>query len=192
MIMTWTAPDAPSFRDTLGHFASGVVVVTGAGAGRPAGLTCQSFCSVSIDPPLIAISPSVNSGSWRSIARAGHFAVSVLSHDQRELCLTFGRGGQRDKFATIAWHRAPSGAPLIHGALAWLDCRIEAVHPAGDHYLVLGRVDHLRAADGEPLLFYRGTFGAFTPDRHAAAVGRPDWTADEVWGQGMWLEGLDW
>jgi 3-hydroxy-9,10-secoandrosta-1,3,5(10)-triene-9,17-dione monooxygenase reductase component len=178
---------AAEFRATLGRFASGVVVVTGIDAAGPAGLTCQSFCSVSLDPPLIAVSPSLKSASWRRIEATGAFAVSVLAAQQRELCLTFGHGGRDDKFAAAGWEPAPSGSPWIGGAVAWLDCSIVAVHPAGDHLLVLGEVGQLATADGDPLLFHRGGFGTFSP---RVLAGPP--AGDEVWGPGPWQEGVDW
>jgi 3-hydroxy-9,10-secoandrosta-1,3,5(10)-triene-9,17-dione monooxygenase reductase component len=184
--------DTRRYRDVLGRFASGVVVVAGLVDGRPRGLSCQSFFSVSLDPPLIAISPARSSSSWREIEGTGAFAISVLSRDQRGLCLTFGRGGPRDKFATTPWRQAPSGAPLINGAVAWLDCAVEAVHSAGDHLLVLGRVMELWAGDGDPLLFHRGAFGGFAGDEPWAVSGGPDWDAHELWGPGLWLEGIDW
>ena len=184
--------DARVFRDTLGRFASGVVVVTGADAAGPAGLTCQSFFAVSLDPPLVAVCPSLKSVSWRRIEATGAFAVSVLAAHQRELCLTFGQGGQKDKFAAAGWEPAPSGAPFIHDALAWLDCAIAAVHPAGDHVLVVGEVRHLTARDGDPLLFHRGGFGTFS-SRVLASVGTAGASAaNEVWGEGPWQEGVDW
>jgi 3-hydroxy-9,10-secoandrosta-1,3,5(10)-triene-9,17-dione monooxygenase reductase component len=177
--------EASVFRDTLGRFASGLVVVAGVDAAGPAGLTCQSFCSVSLDPPLVAVSPSLRSASWRRIEATGAFTVSVLASHQRQLCLTFGQGGQADKFAAAGWAAAPSGAPWIGEAVAWLDCAIVAVHPAGDHLMVLGEVRHLAARDGDPLLFHRGDFGTFSP-RGLAPAGT------EVWGSGPWQEGVDW
>jgi 3-hydroxy-9,10-secoandrosta-1,3,5(10)-triene-9,17-dione monooxygenase reductase component len=179
----------PVFRDTLGRFASGVVVVTGIDAAGPAGLTCQSFCSVSLDPPLIAVSPSLRSASWRRIEATGTFAVSVLASHQRELCLTFGQGGREDKFASAGWEPAPSGSPWIGGAVAWLDCAIVAAHPAGDHLMVLGEVEHLANGDGDPLLFHRGGFGTFSLFPRVLAGGP---ASDEVWGPGPWQEGVDW
>jgi 3-hydroxy-9,10-secoandrosta-1,3,5(10)-triene-9,17-dione monooxygenase reductase component len=185
--------DDKEFRAVLGHFGSGVVVVTGVDAAGPAGLTCQSFFALSLSPPLVAVSPSVRSTSWRRIAAAGAFAINILAASQRRLCLTFGQGGPRDKFAVTGWDPAPSGCPRIHGALAWLDCRIEAVYPGGDHHLVVGRVEELQARPGEPLLFYRGAYGTFAAqDAAQRPAVPPAWTADEVWGPGLWQEGLDW
>ena len=184
--------DPTAYRDVLGRFGSGVVVVAGIADGTPAGLTCQSFFAVSLQPPLIAVSPSQRSRSWARIQPSGAFTVNVLTTRQRALCLTFADGGARDKFAATGWRPAPSGAPIIDGTLAWLDCRIEAVQQAGDHFLVLGRVEHLRACTGEPLLYYRGGFGAFTGDPPPRTPAPADWTADDVWGAGLWQEGIDW
>jgi 3-hydroxy-9,10-secoandrosta-1,3,5(10)-triene-9,17-dione monooxygenase reductase component len=185
--------DERDYRTVLGHFGSGVVVVTGVDEAGPAGLTCQSFFALSLAPPLIALAPSVQSRSWRRIASSGAFAINILSAAQRRLCLTFGQGGARDKFAVTGWDPALSGSPLIHGALGWLDCRIEAVHPGGDHHLVVGRVEDLKARPGEPLLFYRSAYATIngqqtpgTASRHSA------WTPEDVWGPGLWQEGLDW
>ena len=185
--------DERTFRTVLGHFGSGVVVVTGADEAGPAGLTCQSFFALSLAPPLIALAPSTGSRSWRRIASSGAFAVNILSAAQRRLCLTFGQGGAQDKFAATGWDPAPSGSPLIHGALGWLDCRIEAVHPGGDHHLVVGRVEDLKARAGEPLFFYRGAYATVAGGQTPRTVpAHPAWTAEDVWGPGLWQEGLDW
>lgn len=144
-------------RRVMGHFASGVVIVSGADRFGPVGLTCQSFFSLSLDPPLVALAPSQASASWPRIAATGSFAVSILSSAQENLCRSFAVSGA-DKFAGVPWRTIHTGSPIIEGALAWADCRIEAVHEAGDHYLVTARVLHAAHADGHPLLFYRGTY----------------------------------
>jgi 3-hydroxy-9,10-secoandrosta-1,3,5(10)-triene-9,17-dione monooxygenase reductase component len=149
-----------SFRATLGHFASGVVVITGMASGRPAGFTCQSFFSLSLKPPLIAIAAGKSSRSWPSIATSEAFCANVLSADQEDLGRTFARSGH-DKFADVAWSPALTGSPQIEGALAWIDCRIKETHDAGDHYLVVGSVVGLGNADGRwPLLYFRGQFNS--------------------------------
>lgn len=150
-------------RTVLGHFASGVVVVTGVGAVGPTGLTCQSFFSLSLTPPLIAVSPSKSSTSWPSIAPEGSFCVNVLDESQHTTATHFARAGH-EKFATVSWSPCPkSGAPRLHGALAWIDCGIHAVHDAGDHLLVIGSVEDLGVGPGVPLLYYRGEFGGYHP-----------------------------
>lgn len=149
------------FRTVLGHFGSGVVVISAVGARGPVGMSCQSFFSVSLDPPLIAVSPARTSTTWPHIAQVGHFAVSILSRDQEKLCRSFAVSGG-DKFVGVEWEPARrTGAPVLAGALAWLDCRVEDIHEAGDHFLVVARVMDLEAGGGEPLMFYRGGFGSF-------------------------------
>lgn len=152
--------DRGEFRATLGHFASGVVVVTGMHGHAPVGLTCQSFFSLSLDPPMIAIAPGKSSTSWPRVAEGKAFCANVLAADQEPLARTFANTGA-DKFAGVGWSPAPSGPPRLHGALAWIDCELEAVHEAGDHYLVVARVVGLETGSGRPLLFYRGGFGGF-------------------------------
>ncbi|MGC0331281.1 3-hydroxy-9,10-secoandrosta-1,3,5(10)-triene-9,17-dione monooxygenase reductase component [Streptomyces sp. SAI-170] len=166
--------DQGEFRRVLGNFASGVAVVTAPGApgapaasgapaspgeASPAGFACQSFSSLSLDPPLVAFMVGRTSTTWPRIARAGVFCVNVLGADQGELCRRFAVSGG-DKFAGVAYDAAPvSGAPRLTGAVAWIDCTIHAVHTGGDHLIVVGRVDALGAADaGDPLLFHRGRF----------------------------------
>lgn len=157
-----TRPDAAQFRTVLGHFASGVVVVTGATADGPGGFTCQSFFSVSLDPPLVAIAPGRSSTSWPPIAESGAFCANVLTEQQESLCRAFAVSGG-NKFDGVGWTTAATRSPVLNDVLAWIDCRIEAVHEAGDHFLVLGRVQEMGYSNGRPLLFYRGGFGGFTP-----------------------------
>jgi 3-hydroxy-9,10-secoandrosta-1,3,5(10)-triene-9,17-dione monooxygenase reductase component len=152
--------DEGEFRAVLGHFASGVVVVTGGPVGRLTGFTVQAFFSLSLDPPLVALAPGKSSTSWPAVAEGGRFCANVLADDQEALARTFANAGT-DKFAGVGWSQGPSGAPRLHGALAWVDCVIETVHEAGDHYLVVARVVGLEGGSGRPLLFYRGGFGGF-------------------------------
>jgi flavin reductase (DIM6/NTAB) family NADH-FMN oxidoreductase RutF len=150
------------FRRVLGNFASGVAVVTApaaTGEASPAGFACQSFSSLSLDPPLVVFMVGRTSTTWPRIARAGAFCVNVLGAGQEELCRAFAVSGG-DKFAGVAYDAAPaSGAPRLAGAVAWVDCAIHAVHTGGDHLIVVGRVEALGAAGtGDPLLFHRGRF----------------------------------
>jgi flavin reductase (DIM6/NTAB) family NADH-FMN oxidoreductase RutF len=152
---------AERFRRVLGHFASGLVIITARTPDRTVGMSCQSFFSLSLDPPLVALSPSRTSTTWPHVRRAGKFCVSILGEDQAELCRRFSMSGT-DKFAGVGWATsAIVGAPVIDGCLAWIECAIEDVHDAGDHYLAVARVLDLDARDGTPLLFYRGRFGSF-------------------------------
>jgi 3-hydroxy-9,10-secoandrosta-1,3,5(10)-triene-9,17-dione monooxygenase reductase component len=150
------------FRAALGHFASGVTLVTGMHDGHPAGLTCQSFFSLSLDPPLVAFAPSKSSTSWPRVSSTGSVCINFLAADQEALALTFSQTGA-DKFAGVGWTPAGNGAPRLHGALAWLDCSIQNVHEEGDHWLVTAQVETVETGAGEPLLFYRGGFGGFKP-----------------------------
>lgn len=155
------SPD--EMRRVLGSFASGVVVVTGDDDGIPVGITCQSFASVSLDPPLVLFCPARTSLSWPRIQASGRFVVNVLAGDQQDLCDRFAvRGG--DKFAGVAWEPTPWG-PSLPGALATVHCLVEAVHPGGDHHIVVGRVEQLvtHREDG-PLVFFRGAYGLAPAD----------------------------
>lgn len=152
---------ARRFRDVLGRFASGVTVVTAVSNGEPVGMTCQSFSSVSLDPPLVLFVPAKTSRAWPLMQRAGKFCVNFLASDHAELSNTMASRGT-DKFAGVDWQPSPTtGSPVLSGALAHVDCTIHAVHEAGDHYVVIGRVvDLADNADADPLLFYRGRYGS--------------------------------
>ncbi|CAL9476675.1 FMN reductase (NADH) RutF [Streptomyces sp. enrichment culture] len=154
--------DPGEFRRVLGNFATGVAVVTAPaapGETSPAGFACQSFSSLSLDPPLVVFMVGRTSTTWPRIARAGVFCVNVLSAGQGELCRAFAVPGG-DKFAGVAHDAAPaSGAPRLAGVVAWADCTIHAVHTGGDHLIVVGRVDALGTGEETgPLLFHRGRF----------------------------------
>ncbi|MFJ1568861.1 flavin reductase family protein [Streptomyces erythrochromogenes] len=163
------APVSPAeFRAVLGNFASGVTVITappaaedGGGDGSgPAGFACQSFASLSLDPPLVTFMVARTSTTWPRIARAGVFCVNILGAEQGELCRSFAVSGT-DKFAGVAHAPAPvTGSPQLDAVPAWIDCRIHAVHTGGDHLIVVGRVVAMGAAgEGDPLLFHKGRFG---------------------------------
>lgn len=155
-----SAVDPERFRDVLGRFASGVTVVTAVTDTGPLGFTCQAFTSLSLDPPMVALAPGKQSTSWPKIAAAGSFCVNILAEGQEDVCRTFATpGAQRlDKFDAVTWRPAAGGAPIIDGVLAWIECALVAVHDAGDHELVLGRVLDLGVGSGSPLVFYRGAF----------------------------------
>jgi flavin reductase (DIM6/NTAB) family NADH-FMN oxidoreductase RutF len=153
--------DQARFKEALGHFATGVTVVTATEEGAPIGFTCQAFTSLSLDPPLVALAPAKSSTSWPRISAAGAFCVNILCEHQEALCRTFAVSGG-DKFAGVAWHLGVAGTPVLEGTLAWVECELEAIYEAGDHELVVGRVLDLGVGDGVPLLFYRGGFGRFS------------------------------
>lgn len=161
------APVSPAeFRAVLGNFASGVTIVTappGEDEDGPAGFACQSFASLSLDPPLVTFMVARTSTTWPRIARAGVFCVNILGAEQGELCRAFAVSGA-DKFAGVAHSPAPAtGSPQLDAVPAWIDCRIHAVHTGGDHLIVVGKVEAMGAAgEGDPLLFHKGRFGRFT------------------------------
>jgi flavin reductase (DIM6/NTAB) family NADH-FMN oxidoreductase RutF len=153
-------PGRAAFRRVLGHFPTGVTVVSALGPQGPVGLSIGSFTSVSLDPPLIGFLPALASRSWPSIRDAGSFAVSVLGAAQEPVARLFA-APHDDRFGGVAWKPAPvSGAPVLEGSAAWLDCAVESVHPAGDHVFVLGRVLDLGVLDEDavPLVFFRGHY----------------------------------
>jgi 3-hydroxy-9,10-secoandrosta-1,3,5(10)-triene-9,17-dione monooxygenase reductase component len=153
--------DSGNFRRALGHFCTGVTVIAAVSDdGEPVGFACQSFAALSLDPPLVLFCPGKAARTWPVIEAVGTFCVNVLAHDQRYVSAVFGKAGA-DKFASIEWQPAPSGAPLLRGALSWIDCTVESVLDGGDHWIVVGRVHALgEADDARPLLFYRGAYTA--------------------------------
>ncbi len=146
-------------RDVLGHFVSGIVVITAHGTDGPLGFTCQSFASLSLDPPLVSFAPARTSTTWPRIREAGAFCVNVLAADHRDVSTAFARSGS-DKFAGVSWRPGPSGAPVLDRMAAWIDCILWAEHDGGDHTIAVGHVLDLGADPSRPpLLYYRGRYG---------------------------------
>jgi flavin reductase (DIM6/NTAB) family NADH-FMN oxidoreductase RutF/DNA-binding IclR family transcriptional regulator len=156
--------DPLTYRRVLGQYPTGVCVITAESPEHgKCGMVVGSFTSVSLDPPLIAFYPALTSTSWPKIQSAESFCVNILSADQEDVCRTFF-GSSGDKFASLETSPAGSGAPVIEGVVAWLDCDIAEVQEAGDHYMVLGRVRSLEtAARHLPLVFFQAGYGAFSP-----------------------------
>jgi flavin reductase (DIM6/NTAB) family NADH-FMN oxidoreductase RutF/DNA-binding IclR family transcriptional regulator len=155
--------DRRYFRQVLGHYPTGVCVVTAmTAAGEPLGMAVGSFASVSNDPPLVAFLPDKSSSTFPKIREAGRFCVNVLSGNQEQICRTFSSRGA-DRFAGLTWEPAPfSGAPILADSVAWIDCEIDVIHEAGDHYIVLGRVHDLAVENPTlPLLFFQSGYGVF-------------------------------
>lgn len=154
--------DTRQFRDVLGHFPTGVTVVTGVDAqGTPHGITIGSFVSVSLDPPLVGFFPGKNSRSWPAIAQSGSFCVNLLAAGQDELCWRFAKEpaeGEDSKFTGVTWTRSASGSPVLPGVIGWIDCTVESVSEAGDHWFVMGRVVGLahEADVSDAMVFFRG------------------------------------
>jgi flavin reductase (DIM6/NTAB) family NADH-FMN oxidoreductase RutF len=160
--MTQDPFDDLLFRRVLGHNPTGVCVVTAVDDEGPVALVVGTFTSVSLDPPLVGFLPKRSSRSWQRIEAAGHFCVSVLSDDQLGLCHAIGEKSPR-LFEEMLHRPSLAGAPMIEGALAWIDCRVRDIHEAGDHIIVVAHVLGLAAReDSGPLLFFRGGYGRFS------------------------------
>lgn len=155
--------DATQFRQVLGNYPTGVAAITAvAEDGVHAAMVVGTFTSVSLDPPLVGFFPDKRSSSWPVIERAGGFCVNILGADQQALCRQLATSGG-DKYANVPFHLSANGHPILDSAIGWIDCRIEQVAEAGDHFLVLGRVLDMAVErdSGDPMLFFRGRYGGF-------------------------------
>ena len=155
-----TTIEPVSFREALGHYASGITVITSQLEGEPIGFTCQSFYSVSTSPPLVSFSVMASSASYPKIRQAGRFVVNILSDEQAGISNQFARKGT-DKWHAVEWQQSPLGNPIIAGSLHWLDCEIHAEHTAGDHLIVIGEVKALSLQATpvtQPLLYFKGQY----------------------------------
>ncbi|MGW0838847.1 flavin reductase family protein [Streptomyces sp. NPDC002787] len=162
--------DSVAFRRTMAEFASGVTVVTALQGGGPVGFACQSFASVSLDPPLVLFCADRRGKSWQCIRAAGRFCVNVLAEDQGELCRRFG-SSRGEKFRGLEWEPSAWGTPALPGVLARIHADIHHVYEAGDHDVVVGRALALeRPRDGRPMVFFRGHFGIDADEFDADAV----------------------
>lgn len=151
--------DQREFRTALGHFATGITVVTArASNGDLLGVTVNSFNSVSLDPPLVLFSLERRALSLPAFETAGSFAVNILGDSQTHLSQNFART-QGDKWHGIAFDRWETGSPILRGCLAAFDCRTYAIHDGGDHRVFIGEVLRFEAqAEGTPLLYFRGSY----------------------------------
>jgi 3-hydroxy-9,10-secoandrosta-1,3,5(10)-triene-9,17-dione monooxygenase reductase component len=158
--------DSAAFRRVMGRIPTSVTVVTSLADGdviKPVGMTIGSFVSVSLDPPLVGFLPQKTSTTWATIEQSGIFCVNVLADTQSDLCWQFAKSS--GSFDDVMWSPTLlSGAPLLDGAVAWIDCRIAQVIDAGDHWFVLGEVVGMNATDdGQPLVFSNGALGTVRP-----------------------------
>lgn len=149
--------DSRPLRDALGRFATGVCVITALDEAGPIGMTANSFASLSLDPPLVMWSPARASRRFTSFVEANHFAIHVLAADQVELAHHFARNARDFDRPGVA-HNAQS-VPTLNGVLARFDCAREAVHDAGDHAIVVGRVLAVCQRAAAPLVFAQGRMG---------------------------------
>ena len=150
--------DSKDFRRCLGKFATGVTVVTCCDSeGRPCGITANSFSSVSLDPPLLLWNIAKVSNSLQAYLDAEHFVINVLTSDQQTLSSHFARS-DHTLFDNVDFDLSDDGAPLLPDTLATFECRTHQIHDCGDHYIIVGEVTRYRADDGDPLLFFSGSY----------------------------------
>jgi len=169
-------------RRVMGQFASGVTVVTGLDACGPVGFACQSFASVSLDPPLVLFCADHGGRSWPRIRETGRFSVNVLGEGQGELCARFG-SSRGARFEGLDWETSAWGTPALRDVLTRVHCDVETVHVAGDHDIVVGRVLELEWVGAHsPMLFFRGGFGLPQPVP-APVAGLPprEWGWEDHW-----------
>tara|TARA_R110000787_G_scaffold19617_11_gene58718 strand:+ start:200 stop:712 length:513 start_codon:yes stop_codon:yes gene_type:complete len=152
-------------RRALGQFGTGVALITAQTEDGPLGMTANSFSSVSLDPPLVLWSAARSSKRHDAFAHAAAFCIHVLSAQQMGMAKHFASQGH--DFSTYPWEVGPNGAPTLHGCLATFHCDTYAVHPAGDHSIILGQITSaaIQPVESDGLLFKRGQFGRFTPDQ---------------------------
>ncbi|MEO5831881.1 MAG: flavin reductase family protein [Nakamurella sp.] len=148
-------------KDVLGNFGTGVTVITASGPEGPIGFTCQTFASLSLEPPLVSFCPARTSTTWPKIRAIGRFTINILADDHSWLSDTFARAGASgaDKFGGVGYTRSTGGSPVLEGVLAWVDCRLRDEHDGGDHTIVVADVLDLDdAPDVNPLLYFRGNY----------------------------------
>lgn len=152
---------AEVFRHVLGHYPTGVAVITAQTPDGPTGMSMNSFTSLSLQPPLVLFCPAESSQTWPLLRQAGQIAINVLSAGQEAVSRAFAARSV-DRFAGLAWTIGSNGAPLLDDALGWLECSVQAEYPAGDHLVVIAAIDrmgvHTQIAD--PLVFFKGAYYA--------------------------------
>lgn len=146
------------FKEVVGHFTTGVVVVTALTSDGPVGFTSQTFGSLSLEPILVSFAASNTGRSWSRVRAGASVGINVLSDEQEALARVFAMSGV-DKFDGVLWTSAPLGAPLLDGAIAHLEGRIDSVATHGDHDIAVASVNFASAYPGRPLLYFRGGFG---------------------------------
>ena len=155
--------NARAYRNALGHFGTGVTVITTSTNEGPIGMTVNSFASVSLEPALVLWSLSKTSGRFDAFQSAERYSIHVMREDQEKLALEFAKNA--DAFDTCGWRYDGNSVPLLNNALTRFDCTQQAVHEAGDHIIIVGQVTGVVANEGAPLIFAKGEFGGFNPQR---------------------------
>jgi flavin reductase (DIM6/NTAB) family NADH-FMN oxidoreductase RutF/DNA-binding GntR family transcriptional regulator len=164
--------DGAVFRRVIGHFMSGVVVITATHDDVRHGMTVSSVCSLSLEPPMLLVCLSSASTTQEAVRRSGRFAVNILSEHQGELADRFARSGPADKFAGLTTTPGRTGAPLLPGVLATVECRVAETVGGGTHRVFLAEAVHAEATAGSPLAYFRGRFGRFELAQDAEAYRR--------------------
>lgn len=175
-----TRIDPRTFRSALGHFATGVTVITTKTDGQVHGMTANAFMSVSLDPPLVLVSVDHRATLHKLLPESMRYGISILAHDQEALSDHFARRHVEGvKFSFVEKY----GVPVLDGAVAQMVARVVDMHPAGDHTLYIGQLEYLEWREDKPLLFYAGKYGQLETERaKPAAPGRdevsPFWSGD--------------
>jgi 3-hydroxy-9,10-secoandrosta-1,3,5(10)-triene-9,17-dione monooxygenase reductase component len=154
--------DSAHFKEVLGHYVTGIVIVTAMTPEGPAGFTCQTFGSLSIDSALVFFAAITTSPSWQRVREAGVVGINILANDQEHLARGFAVSGV-DKFAGVSWVGAPNGSPFLDGAHAHLEGTIREVTNHGDHDIIVAELDYAATQPGEPLVYYRGGYRVLGP-----------------------------
>lgn len=154
--------DLATLRRCLGNFGTGVTIMTTWAEGAPAGMTANSFATVSLEPPLILWSVIRTSASAPAFLKAERFAVNILAASQLGLCKAFARTAS-DKFSGVDWEPGLGGVPILAGATATLECRMVRQVEGGDHIVLFGQIERMRSADQMPLLYVQGRFAVPAP-----------------------------
>ncbi|MGA7834531.1 MAG: flavin reductase family protein [Acidimicrobiales bacterium] len=144
-------------KEVMGHYVTGIVVVTALAPDGPAGFTCQTFGSLSIDSALVFFAATTASPSWQRVRNVGVVGINILADEQEPLARAFARSGA-DKFEGVSWRRAPNGSPFLEGCLAYLEGTIREVATHGDHDIIVAELDFASTEPGEPLVYYRGAY----------------------------------
>lgn len=166
------APTPDEMRRGLGQFASGVTVVTGMGTDGPVGFTCQSFASVSLEPPMVLFCADHRGRAWPMIRRSGRFTINILHEDQSDLCFRFG-SSRGAKFEGLDWAQSQWATPSLPDVLMRVHAQVHSVHTAGDHDVVIGHVRELEpVCEEQPMVFFQGGFGLTQPGRRSQPLAR--------------------
>lgn len=179
--MSDTIIDQADFRRILGHYPTGVCVVTSVdAAGAPLAMVVGSFTSVSLDPPLVGFFPALTARSWPPIRATGRFCINILAADQEALCRRF-TAPVAERFSGVAHRLSRAGLPILDQVVAWIDCTLHEEFPTGDHALVLGRVQAMAVErPAPPLLFFRGGYGRFAAASDAVTNAAADAAGTEA------------